>query len=191
MQQHGGVWVCDGRVFNTSARFHGKSGFHSLYLLKHFGRVAAVRVCVCDGNTTWQVIAELCSLPGCMAGRVMFILAFSDPEVIPLKHYGKREVLGKIGNMEAKYNESMHFDPDLLPTTSRASGDKLQCGLWNYSVAVVGKPKKSTGKQTLTLEAAQYGFQGGEELLAVKQYLYYHGKFRLVAVSLISLAVLG
>ena len=92
----------------------------------------------------------------------MFILTFSDLEVIPLKHYGKHEVLGKIGNMEAKYNEPMHFDPDLLPTTSRASGDELQHGLWDYIVAVLGKPKKSTGKQTSTLEAAQYRFQGGD-----------------------------
>ena len=59
----------------------------------------------------------------------MFILAISDPEVIPLKHYGKHKVLGKIGSMEAKYDEPMHFDPDLLPTTSKASGDKLQHGL--------------------------------------------------------------
>ena len=36
----------------------------------------------------------------------------------------------------------MHSDPDLLPTTLRATGDKLQCGLWDYSVAVVGKHKK-------------------------------------------------
>ena len=59
-------------------------------------------------------------------------------------------VLGKIGNVDAKYDEPIHFDPDLLPTTSRASGDELQCELWDYSVAVVGKPKKSTGKQTPT-----------------------------------------
>ena len=92
-----------------------------------------------------------------MVGCVIFNLAFSDPEVIPLKHYGKCEVLGKIGNMGAKYDEPMHFDPDLLPSTSRASGDKLQCGLWDYGVAVSGKPKKSIGKQTPTLKAAQYG----------------------------------
>ena len=89
-------------------------------------------------------------------------------------------MLGKIGNMEAKYDEPMHFDPDLLPTTSRATGDELQCGLWDYGVAVVGKPKRSMGKQTPTLEAAQYGFRGGEELLSVKQYLYSHGKYQLV-----------
>ena len=121
----------------------------------------------------------------------MFIFAFSGPDVIPLKHYGKCKVLGKIGNMDAKYDEPMHFDPDLLPTTSRATGDELQCGLWDYGVAVVGKPKKSMGKQTPTLEAAQYGFRGGEELLLVKQYLYSHRKYQLVVVSLILFAVLG
>ena len=121
----------------------------------------------------------------------MFILAFSGLEVIPLKHYGKCEVLGKIGNMEAKYDEPMHFIPDMLPATSRTTGDRLQHGLWDYSVAVVGRPKKNAGKQTPTLEAAQYGFRGGEELLSVKQYLYSHRKYQLVVVSLISLAVSG
>ena len=66
----------------------------------------------------------------------MLIFSFSGPDVIPLKHYGKCEVLGKIGNMEAKYDEPMHFDPDLLPTSSRATGDELQAwavGLWGGS----------------------------------------------------------
>ena len=44
------------------------------------------------------------SLPGHMLGQVVFIFTFSGPDAIPLKHYGKRKVLGKIGNMEAKYD---------------------------------------------------------------------------------------
>ena len=120
----------------------------------------------------------------------MLIYSFSGPGVIPLKHYRKCKVLGKTGNMEAKDDEPMHFNPDLLPTTSRATTDELQCGLWDYGVAVMGKPKKSKGRQTPTLEAAQYGFRGGKELLLVKQYLYSHGKYQLVTVSLILFAVL-
>ena len=47
---------------------------------------------------------------------------------------------------------------------------------------VAGNPKKYQKKQTPTLEAGMYGFTGGEELLAVKGYLYAHGAYQLVAV---------
>ena len=120
---------------------------------------------------------------------MMPIFSFVGPDVIPHKHYGKHEVLGKIVNMEAKYDKPMHFNPDLLPTSSRATGDDLKHGFWDYGVA--GKVKKGKGKQNPTLEAAQYGFRGGEELILVKQYLYSHRKNQLVAVSLILFVVLG
>ena len=58
------------------------------------------------------------------------------PGVIPLKHYGKREVLGKIANMEPEYDEPMYFYPDLLPATSVAAGHQ---GLWYYGIEVAGK----------------------------------------------------
>ena len=99
--------------------------------------------------------------------------------VIPLKHYGKCEVLGKIAKMEPEYDEPMYFDPDLLPATSVAAGRQ---GLWDYGIEVAAKSKKY-GKQTPTLEAGMYGFKGGEELLNVKNYLYGHGKYQLVPVS--------
>ena len=51
--------------------------------------------------------------------------------MIPLKHYGKCEVLGKIANMEPLYDEPMHFDPDLLPATSVAAGSPRPVGLWD------------------------------------------------------------
>ena len=110
----------------------------------------------------------------------MFLI--SGPGVIPLKHYGKCEVLGKIANMEVEYDEPMHFDPDFLPATSVAASCQ---GLWDYGIKVAGAPKKYT-KQTPTLEAGMYGFQGGEELLGVKGYLYGHGKYQLVPVNIFS-----
>ena len=100
------------------------------------------------------------------------VFFISGPGVIPLKHYGKHEVLGK-------YDEPMYFDPDLLPATSVATGHQ---GLWDYGSEVAGKLKKY-GKQTPTLETGMYGFKGGEELLSVKSYLYGHGKYQLVPVS--------
>ena len=101
------------------------------------------------------------------------------PGVIPLKHYGKPEVLGKITNMEPEYDEPMHFDPDFLSSTSVAASHQ---GLWDYGIEVAGISKKYT-KQTPTLEAGMYGFKGGEELLGVKSYLYGHGKYQLIHVS--------
>ena len=101
------------------------------------------------------------------------------PGMIPLKHYGKCEVLGKISNMEPEYDEPMHFDPGLLPATSVAAGHQ---GLWDYGIEVAGMSKKY-GKQTPALEVGMYGFKGGEELLGVKSYLYGHSKYQLVPVS--------
>ena len=104
------------------------------------------------------------------------VFFISGPGVIPLKHYGKCEVLGKIANMEPEYDDPMYFDPDLLPATSVAAGCQ---GLWDYGIEVAGKSKKY-GKQTPTLEVGMYGFKGGEELLGVKNYLHGHGKYQLV-----------
>ena len=114
-------------------------------------------------------------IPFWLLNLVFFI---SGPGVIPLKHYAKCEVLGKIANMEPEYDEPMYFDPDLLPATSEAAGHQ---SLWDYGIEVVGRLKKY-GKQTPTLEAGMYGFKGGE-LLGVKGYLYGHGKYQLVPVS--------
>ena len=109
-------------------------------------------------------------------------LSTVGPNEILLKHYGKRELLGKIVNMEAEYDVPMHFNPALLPESSAAVGPDIQHGLWDYGVEVAGDPKRYHKKQTPTLEAGMYGFTGGEELLAVKGYLYAHSAYQLVAV---------
>ena len=128
-------------------------------------------------GVTGHVAVFLTICTGRFTGRLVHYLYFSGPDVIPLKHYGKREVLGKIANMEAEYDKPMHFDPDLLPMA--ATGHQ---GFWDYGMEVAGKAKKYS-KQTPPLEATMYGFEGGEELLGVKKYLYQHGKYQLVAVS--------
>ena len=113
----------------------------------------------------------------CWSPNLVFFI--SGPGVIPLKHYGKCEVLGKIANMEPEYDEPMYFDPDVLPANSVAAGHQ---GLCDYGIEVVGKSKKYRD-QTSTLEAGMYGFKGGEELLGVKGYLYGYGNYQLVPVS--------
>ena len=67
------------------------------------------------------------------------VFLISGPGVIPLKHYGKCEVLGKIASMEPEYDEPMYFDPDLLPAPSVAAGCQ---GLWDYGIEVAGKSKE-------------------------------------------------
>ena len=85
--------------------------------------------------------------------------------------------------MEPKYDIPMDFDPALLPELTAAVCPDVQHGLWDYGVEVAGNPKKYQKKQTPTLEAGMYGFARGEELIAVKGYLYAHGTYQLLAVS--------
>ena len=84
--------------------------------------------------------------------------------------------------MEAEYDIPMEFDPGLLPESSAAVSLDIQHGLWDYGMEDAGNSKKYQKKQTPTLEAGMYGFTGGEELLAVKGYLYAHGAYQLIAV---------
>ena len=83
--------------------------------------------------------------------------------------------------MESNYNEPMYFDPDLLPKSTRASESDLLSRLWDYGVETAGQVKRY-GRQTPTL--AECDFNGGEKLLAVKSYLYGHGKYQLIRVSI-------
>ena len=70
------------------------------------------------------------------------------PDEILLKHYGKRELLGKIANMEAEYDVPMHFNPALFPGSSAAVGPDIQHGLWDYGVEVAGDRKRYPKNQT-------------------------------------------
>ena len=117
---------------------------------------------------TSHIAIFFCVLQLVMLCITLNSLSTVGPGEIPLKHYGKRELLGKIVNMEAKYDIPMEFDPGLLPESSVAVGPDIQHGLWDYGVEVAGNSKKYQKKQTSTLEAGMYGFAGGEELIAVK-----------------------
>ena len=120
-------------------------------------------MCTSDWSLTGHVAPFLMIVLCCLSLSQVFFI--SGPGVIPLKHYGKCGVLGKITNIEPEYDEPMHFDPDLLPATSVAAGCQ---GLRDYGIEVAGKSKKY-GKQTPTLEAGMYGFKGGEELLGCEE----------------------
>ena len=66
----------------------------------------------------------------CWSLSLLFFI--SGPGVIPLKHYGKCEVLGKIANMEPEYDEPMYFDPDLLPANICGCWLPRPLGLWYW-----------------------------------------------------------
>ena len=112
----------------------------------HFTGCFTVFLTICTGCFTGRFTVFLAICTGRFTGCLVHYLYFSGPGVIPLKHYGKREVLGKIANMEAEYNKPMHFDPD-LPAVAGTTGHQ---GFWDYGIEVAGKAKKYS-KQTPTL----------------------------------------
>ena len=59
-----------------------------------------------------------------------------DP--IPLRHFGKKEILAKIDLMEDRYNVPMTFDESLIPAhvVPIAAGEEIRS--WGYSVSVYG-----------------------------------------------------
>ena len=56
------------------------------------------------------------------------VLVSAVKDTIPLRHFGKREVLTKINLMEDQYDILMQFDPDHIPanTTPAAVGEEVR-----------------------------------------------------------------
>ena len=104
-----------------------------------------------------------------------------DP--IPLRHYGKKEMLAKIDLMEDQYDVPMQFDPDCIPShaTPAAVGGKVV--LWGYGVAVFGAARDHRREvATPSLMADMYGFTSEEEMSDMKDYLCSHGNYQLEQV---------
>ena len=117
---------------------------------------------------------------------LVLILAVKDP--IPLRHFGKKEMLAKIDLMEDRYDVPMWFDPDHIPacTTPAAAGEEI--GLWGYGVAVFSAARGHR-KEVVTpsLMANMYGFTSEEEMSDTKDYLHSHGNYQLEQVSVTQL----
>ena len=79
-----------------------------------------------------------------------------------LKHYGKKEVLHLIDQMEDCFDHPFEFNPDAIDTERRTRGaSAVEHGQWGYDVYVYGKRCKYQAKSSeeSTLNAAMYGFQ--------------------------------
>ena len=104
-----------------------------------------------------------------------------------LKHYGKKEVLHLINQMEDCFNCPFKFDPEAIDSARKVRGaSAVEHGQWGYGINVYGKRKRYQPKATekSTLNAVMYGFQSDEEYARVQAYLQSHGNYQLEAVSI-------
>ena len=105
-----------------------------------------------------------------------------DP--IPLKHFGKKEMLAKIDLMEDRYNIPMWFDPDHIPACATPAAVGGEVGSWGYGVAMFGAARGHRREVvTPSLMANMYGFVSEEEMSDMKDYLCSHGNYQLEQVS--------
>ena len=106
--------------------------------------------------------------------------------LVVLKHYGKREVLHLIDQMEDSFDCPFEFNPEAIESTRRTRGaSAVEPGQWGYGINVYGKRQKYQAKasEKSTLNAAMYGFGSDEEYSRAQAYLYSHGGYQLEAVS--------
>ena len=104
-----------------------------------------------------------------------------------LKHYGKKEVLHLIDQMEDCFDHPFEFDPEAIDSARKARGaSAVEHGQWGYGINVYGKRRRYQPKATekSTLNAVMYGFQSDEEYARVQAYLQSHGNYQLEAVSI-------
>ena len=117
---------------------------------------------------------------------LVLVSAVKDP--IPLRHFGKKEVLAKINMMEDRYDVLIWFDPDHIPanTTPAAVGEEVR--LWGYGVATFGAARGHRREVEMpSLLAGMYGFASKEEMSDTKDYLRSHGNYQLEQVSVTQL----
>ena len=105
-----------------------------------------------------------------------------DP--VPLRHFGKREVLAKINLMEDWYDIQMWFDPDHIPANTSSAAAEEEVGSWGYGVAVFGAARGHRREVEMpSLMADMYGFMSEEEMSDTKGYLRSHSNYQLEQVS--------
>ena len=70
------------------------------------------------------------------SGYYISVLVSAVLDPIPLRHYGKKEMLAKIDLMEDQYDVPMQFDLDCIPShaTPTAVGEEVRS--WGYGVAM-------------------------------------------------------
>ena len=105
-----------------------------------------------------------------------------DP--VPLRHFGKREVLAKIDLMEDWYDVPMQFDLDHIPANTSPAAAGEEVGSWGYGVAMFSAARGHMREYEMPfLMADMYGFASEEEMSDTKDYLRSHGNYQLEQVS--------
>ena len=110
----------------------------------------------------------------------------AEPHLVVLKHYGKREVLHLIDQMEDCFDRPFEFNPEAIESTRRVRGaSAVEPSQWGYGINVYGKRQRyqAEASEKSTLNAAMYGFGSDKEYSRVQEYLYSHGGFQLEAVN--------
>ena len=103
-----------------------------------------------------------------------------DP--VPLRHFGKREVLAKIDLMEDWFDAPMLFDATrILPMPFMPAQGR---GAWGPGVAVSGEAwGHKRAISTPSLMADMFGFASEEEMEETKAYLQRNGNYQLEQVG--------
>ena len=103
-----------------------------------------------------------------------------DP--VPLRHFGKQEVLAKIDLMEDRFDAPMLFDATRLTPMPFMPGQGR--GAWGPEVAVSGEARGHRWvTSTPSLMADMFGFASEEEMEEMKAYLWRHGNYQLEQVG--------
>ena len=70
---------------------------------------------------------------------IIYCWSLADPPDVPLVHYGKREVLDHISNMEPEFKLILRW---MGSSSAEAPGASTQ---WGHSISISGSPKRITG----------------------------------------------
>ena len=108
---------------------------------------------------------------------IIYCWSLADPPDVPLVHYGKREVLNHISNMEPEFKLILWW---MGSSSAEAPGASTQ---WGRSITISGNPKRITGSRRKSFMADMYGFKTDGELAAVCNYLRTHGGYEIEQVS--------
>ena len=108
---------------------------------------------------------------------ILYCRSLVDPPLLELVHYGKREILHKISNMEGEYSVIMTWSTHQSPLSDSS-------GQWGHNIKVVGVPQHESGCKRKSFMADTFGFANDGELQGVINYLRSHGGFELEQVRL-------
>ena len=106
---------------------------------------------------------------------MMYCQSLVDPPLLELIHYGKREILRKISNMEMEYSALMTWSTHQGPPSDSS-------GQWGHNIKVVGVPQHESGSKRKSFMADTFGFANDGELQGIVSYLRSHGGFELEQV---------